>query len=87
MSTKLLIIASYIASNIPPKDDQKLFSRLSTKKKKRHLAHAGKSAKYSTSKGSKSFQFSRLMAIYFAITGDKPCMSTNLITQVVYLTC
>lgn len=79
----MLIIASYIASNIPPKEDQKLFSRLSTKKKKHHSVQVGKNAKYVTSKGPKSFQFSRLMAIYFAITGDKPCLSTNLITQVV----
>lgn len=87
MNTKFLLVAAYIASHVPSKDDQKLFLKQHLKKKRRHaiISQPARNTRIDTTLGPKSFPFSRLMAIYFSIVNETPSMTANLIAQVIQL--
>jgi len=81
---KYLLIAAYLASYNMPKEDKKMFVKLSGKTKKR-VENKSKtsSAKLSLQTlGPRIFDLARLLAIFYAIIEMKPCLSVNLLTEV-----
>ena len=81
---KYLIIAAFLASYNSPKEDKKLFVKLSGRTKKR----VPKNSKNSQAKisslvmGPRQFDLERLLAIFYSIIEEKPHISVNLLTQV-----
>lgn len=82
---KYLLIAAYLASYNPAKEDKRLFMKHHGKKMK---SKSGMNAKnkvteqLNTQLGPKPFAFDRLLAIFYAILEDKVGLNSNLLVQV-----
>lgn len=82
---KYLLIAAYLASYNPTKEDKKLFMKYQSKKSKTMKEIKAKSKvseKLNTQLGPKSFSLDRLLAIFYAILEDKVGFNNNLLVQV-----
>lgn len=82
---KYLLIASYLASYNPTKEDKKLFMKYQSKKTKTMKEIKAKSKvseKLNTQLGPKAFSLDRLLAIFYAILEDKVGFNNNLLVQV-----
>lgn len=82
---KYLLIAAYLASYNPAKEDKRLFMKYHGKKQKtkRDVKNKSKvSELLSTQLGPKAFSFDRLLAIFYAILDDKVAFNNNLLVQV-----
>lgn len=82
---KYLLIAAYLASYNPAKDDKRLFVKYHGKKRKTMRAVKAKSKvseQLSTQLGPKAFSLDRLLAIFYAILDDKVGFNNNLLVQV-----
>lgn len=82
---KYLLIAAYLASYNPTKEDKKLFMKYQSKKSKtmREVKAKSKvSEKLNTQLGPKAFSLDRLLAIFYAILEDKVGFNNNLLVQV-----
>lgn len=82
---KYLLIAAYLASYNPTKEDKKLFMKYQGKKTKslREVKAKSKvSEKLNTQLGPKAFSLDRLLAIFYAILEDKVGFNNNLLVQV-----
>lgn len=81
---KYLVIAAFLASYNSPKEDKKLFVKLSGRAKKR-VQRNTKHTQTKTSSlvvGPRQFDLERLLAIFYSIIEEKPHISVNLLTQV-----
>lgn len=84
---KYLIVAAFLGSYNSPKEDKKLFVKLSGRTKKR----VPKNTKNSQPKisslvmGPRQFDLERLLAIFYSIIEEKPHISVNLLTQITSL--
>lgn len=82
---KYLLIAAYLASYNPAKDDKRMFMKYHGKKKK-SMRDVGKKSKVSeqlsTQLGPKPFSLDRLLAIFYAILEDKVGFNNNVLVQV-----
>lgn len=82
---KYLLIAAYLASYNPAKEDKRLFVKYHGKKRKTMNDVKSKSKtseELSTQLGPKSFNFDRLLAIFYAILDEKVSFNNNLLVQV-----
>lgn len=82
---KYLLIAAYLASYNPTKEDKKLFMKYQSKKtktRKEIKANSKVSEKLNTQLGPKAFSLDRLLAIFYAILEDKVGFNNNLLVQV-----
>lgn len=82
---KYLLIAAYLASYNPTKEDKKLFMKYQSKKTKtikEIKAKSKVSEKLNTQLGPKAFSLDRLLAIFYAILDDKVGFNNNLLVQV-----
>lgn len=82
---KYLLIAAYLASYNPSKDDKRLFVKYHGKKKKtlRDIKAKSKlSEQLNTQLGPKVFSFDRLLAIFYAILDEKVGFNNNLLVQI-----
>ncbi|XP_044271349.1 origin recognition complex subunit 5 [Tribolium madens] len=82
---KYLLIAAYLASYNPAKDDKRLFMKYHGKKTKslRDVKKKNKvSEQLNTVLGPKPFSFDRLLAIFYSIVEDKVGFNNNLLVQV-----
>ncbi|XP_022910034.2 origin recognition complex subunit 5 [Onthophagus taurus] len=82
---KFLLIAAYLASYNPAKDDKRLFMKYHGKKRKTMTdvkAKSKVSEQLSTQLGPKPFSFDRLIAIFYAILENKVNFNNNLLVQV-----
>ncbi|XP_059062190.1 origin recognition complex subunit 5-like [Achroia grisella] len=85
---KFLLIAAYLASYNPPKEDKRLFMKNHGKQRKRLQqvkAKAKISEKLNTQLGPKVFTLDRLLAIFYAILQDKIGLTSNLLAQIATL--
>lgn len=85
---KYLLIASYLASYNPPKEDKRLFMKYHGKKRKRLQqvrAKAKITEKLNTQLGPKVFTLDRLLAIFYAILEEKIGLTSNLLAQIATL--
>lgn len=85
---KYLLIASYLASYNPPKEDKRLFMKYHGKQRKRLQqvrAKAKISEKLNTQLGPKVFTLDRLLAIFYAILEEKIGLTSNLLAQIATL--
>ncbi|CAH0717612.1 unnamed protein product, partial [Brenthis ino] len=85
---KFLLIAAYLASYNPPKEDKRLFMKNHGKQRKRLQqvkAKAKISEKLSTQLGPKIFTLDRLLAIFYAILEEKIGLTSNLLAQIATL--
>ncbi|XP_013193881.2 origin recognition complex subunit 5 [Amyelois transitella] len=85
---KFLLIAAYLASYNPPKEDKRLFMKNHGKQRKRLQqvkAKAKISEKLNTQLGPKMFTLDRLLAIFYAILEDKIGLTSNLLAQIATL--
>lgn len=83
--SKYLLIAAYLASYNPAKDDKRMFMKQHGKKRKtlRDVASKSKvSEQLNTQLGPKAFSLDRLLAIFYAILDDKVGFNNNLLVQV-----
>lgn len=82
---KYLLIASYLASYNPAKEDRRLFSKDHIKKRKT-ISQMKRKEKIvellNTQIGPKQFTFDRLLAIFFSILDDKVGLCSNLMSQI-----
>lgn len=82
---KYLLMAAYLASYNPAKEDKRLFMKYHGKKTKR-LADvklkSKMSEKLNTQLGPKPFSFDRLVAIFYAILEEKVDFNSNLLVQI-----
>ncbi|XP_043254497.1 origin recognition complex subunit 5 [Colletes gigas] len=78
---KYILIASYLASYNPAKEDKHLFVKEKMKKKIR-ASSKKKTAKLSTQCGPYNFPVSRMLAIFCAILDEKVDINANLLTQI-----
>ncbi|KAF5292276.1 hypothetical protein FQR65_LT11239 [Abscondita terminalis] len=82
---KYLLIAAYLASYNPAKEDKRLFMKYHGKKKKTKADVKAKtkvSEKLNTQLGPKQFGFDRLVAIFYAILEEKVDFNSNLLVQI-----
>lgn len=82
---KYLLIAAYLASYNPAKDDKRLFMKYHGKKRKTMKdvkAKSKVSELLNTQLGPKPFSFDRLLAIFYAILDNKVGFNNNLLVQV-----
>ncbi|KAF2900267.1 hypothetical protein ILUMI_05920 [Ignelater luminosus] len=82
---KYLLIAAYLASYNPPKEDKRLFMKYHGKKTKRMKDVKAKnivSEQLNTQLGPKPFGFERLVAIFYAILEEKVDFNSNLLVQI-----
>ncbi|XP_065155400.1 origin recognition complex subunit 5 [Atheta coriaria] len=82
---KYLLIAAYLASYNPAKDDKRLFMKFHGKKTKsmRDVKAKSKVSEcLNTQLGPKAFSFDRLLAIFYAILDEKIGFNNNLLVQV-----
>uniref|UniRef100_A0A182J817 Uncharacterized protein n=1 Tax=Anopheles atroparvus TaxID=41427 RepID=A0A182J817_ANOAO len=82
---KYLLIAAYLASHNPAKEDKRLFMKHHGKQKKRLQtvnARAKVNEKMATQMGPKPFSVDRLLAIFYAILDEKVGMTCNLLAQI-----
>ncbi|XP_034826345.1 origin recognition complex subunit 5 [Maniola hyperantus] len=85
---KFLLIAAYLASYNPPKEDKRLFMKNHGKQRKRLQqvkAKAKISEKLNTQLGPKVFTLDRLLAIFYAILEEKTSLTSNLLAQIATL--
>lgn len=85
---KFLLIASYLASYNPPKEDKRLFMKNHGKQRKRLQqvrAKAKITEKLNTQLGPKVFTLDRLLAIFYAILEEKIGLTSNLLAQIATL--
>ncbi|XP_050099420.1 origin recognition complex subunit 5 [Anopheles aquasalis] len=86
---KYLLIAAYLASHNPAKEDKRLFLKNHGKQRKRMQtvnARAKVSEKMAVQLGPKAFGIDRLLAIFYAILeGEKVALTCNLLTQIATL--
>lgn len=85
---KFLLIAAYLASYNPPKEDKRLFMKNHGKQKKRLQqvrAKAKINEKLNTQLGPKVFNLDRLLAIFYAILEEKIGLTSNLLAQIATL--
>ncbi|CAG9131184.1 unnamed protein product [Plutella xylostella] len=85
---KYLLIAAYLASYNPPKEDKRLFMKHHGKQRKRLQqvrAKAKISEKLNTQLGPKMFTLDRLLAIFYAILEEKIGLTSNLLAQIATL--
>ncbi|XP_023948043.2 origin recognition complex subunit 5 [Bicyclus anynana] len=85
---KFLLIAAYLASYNPPKEDKRLFMKNHGKQRKRLQqvkAKAKISEKLNTQLGPKIFTLDRLLAIFYAILEEKIGLTSNLLAQIATL--
>ncbi|KAG6457117.1 hypothetical protein O3G_MSEX010120 [Manduca sexta] len=85
---KYLLIAAYLASYNPPKEDKRLFMKNHGKQRKRMQqvkAKAKINEKLNTQLGPKVFTLDRLLAIFYAILEDKIGLTSNLLAQIATL--
>lgn len=85
---KYLLIAAYLASYNPPKEDKRLFMKNHGKQRKRLQqvkAKAKISEKLNTQLGPKVFTLDRLLAIFYAILEEKIGLTSNLLAQIATL--
>ncbi|XP_076627500.1 origin recognition complex subunit 5 [Colletes latitarsis] len=78
---KYMLIASYLASYNPAKEDKHLFVKEKTKKKIKATIKK-KTAKLSTQCGPYNFPVSRMLAIFCAILDEKVDINANLLAQI-----
>lgn len=82
---KYLLIAAYLASYNPAKEDKKLFVKYHSKKTvtaREIKAKSKVSEQLTTQLGPKAFSLDRLLAIFYAILEDKVGFNNNLLVQV-----
>ena len=82
---KYLLIASYLSSYNPAKDDKRLFMKYHGRKTKtmRDVKRKNKvTEQLNTLLGPKPFSFDRLLAIFYSIVDDKVGFNNNLLVQV-----
>lgn len=82
---KYLLIAAYLASYNPAKEDKRLFVKYHGKKRKtlKDVKIKSKiSEELNTQLGPKPFTFDRLLAIFYAILDEKVSFNNNLLVQV-----
>lgn len=82
---KFLLIAAYLASYNPPKEDKRLFMKYHGKQRKRMQqvkAKAKISEKLNTQLGPKVFTWDRLLAIFYAILEEKIGLTSNMLSQI-----
>lgn len=85
---KFLLIAAYLASYNPPKEDKRLFMKNHGKQRKRLQqvkAKAKITEKLNTQLGPKVFTLDRLLAIFYAILEEKIGLTSNLLAQIATL--
>lgn len=85
---KFLLIAAYLASYNPPKEDKRLFMKNHGKQRKRLQqvkAKAKINEKLCTQLGPKVFTLDRLLAIFYAILDEKIGLTSNLLAQIATL--
>lgn len=85
---KFLLIAAYLASYNPPKEDKRLFMKNHGKQRKRLQqvkAKAKVTEKLTTQLGPKVFTLDRLLAIFYAILEEKIGLTSNLLAQIATL--
>ncbi|CAH0403172.1 unnamed protein product [Chilo suppressalis] len=85
---KFLLIAAYLASYNPPKEDKRLFMKNHGKQRKRLQqvkAKAKINEKLNTQLGPKVFTLDRLLAIFYAILEEKIGLTSNLLAQIATL--
>nr|XP_026499999.1 origin recognition complex subunit 5 [Vanessa tameamea] len=85
---KYLLIAAYLASYNPPKEDKRLFMKNHGKQRKKlqHVrAKAKISEKLNTQLGPKVFTLDRLLAIFYAILEERIGLTSNLLAQIATL--
>lgn len=85
---KYLLIAAYLASYNPPKEDKRLFMKHHGKQRKRLQqvrAKAKITEKLNTQLGPKVFTLDRLLAIFYAILEEKIGLTSNLLAQIATL--
>lgn len=85
---KYLLIAAYLASYNPPKEDKRLFMKNHGKKRKQLQqvrAKAKINEKLNTQLGPKVFNLDRLLAIFYAILEEKISLTSNLLAQIATL--
>lgn len=85
---KFLLIAAYLASYNPPKEDKRLFMKNHGKQRKRLQqvkAKAKINEKLNTQLGPKIFTLDRLLAIFYAILEEKIGLTSNLLAQIATL--
>ncbi|XP_046740305.1 origin recognition complex subunit 5 [Diprion similis] len=78
---KYMLIAAYLASYNPAKDDKRLFVKRSSKKKKRNTVTKNP-VKLNTQLGPKAFTLDRMLAIFYAILNEKVGLTANLLAQI-----
>ncbi|XP_045761887.1 origin recognition complex subunit 5-like [Maniola jurtina] len=86
--SKFLLIAAYLASYNPPKEDKRLFMKNHGKQRKRMQqvkAKAKITEKLNTQLGPKVFTLDRLLAIFYAILEEKTGLTSNLLSQIATL--
>lgn len=82
---KYLLIAAYLASYNPAKEDKRIFMKYHGKKRKTMKDVKVKSKiseELNTQLGPKVFSFDRLLAIFYAILEEKVSFNNNLLVQV-----
>lgn len=82
---KYLLIAAYLASYNPAKEDKRLFMKFHGKKRKTKAIMNAKNKVtelLNTQLGPKPFAFDRLLAIFYAILDEKVGLNSNLLVQV-----
>lgn len=78
---KFLLIAAYLASYNPAKEDKRLFVKQSGKTKKRKTA-SKKAQVMNTHSGPKNFPLDRMLAIFCAIVDENVDLNANLLAQI-----
>lgn len=80
--TKYLLIAAFLASNNPVKEDRKLFVKKSSKKKKSQKVQAKVTEKLNTQIGPQGFTIDRLLSIFYSILDSKINLNAKLLGQI-----
>lgn len=82
---KYLLIAAYLASYNPAREDKRLFMKEHDRRRKT-LAYTKRSAKVSellnTQLGPKQFTLDRLLAIFFSVVNERAGLCSNLMSQI-----
>uniref|UniRef100_A0A0C9R8Z3 Origin recognition complex subunit 5 n=1 Tax=Fopius arisanus TaxID=64838 RepID=A0A0C9R8Z3_9HYME len=80
---KFMLIAAYLASYNPAKEDKRLFMKASTKTKKRkRTIPMNKPIPMNTHVGPRTFPLDRMLAIFCAIIEEKVDLNANLLAQI-----
>ncbi|XP_063983466.1 origin recognition complex subunit 5 [Diachasmimorpha longicaudata] len=80
---KFMLIAAYLASYNPAKEDKRLFMKQSSKTKKRKRAvPLNKPITMNTQVGPRTFPLDRMLAIFCAIIEEKVDLNANLLAQI-----